>query len=114
MSEYYRRDGTKCSSVKEWARDFDVDRKVKNTVLPDGARISTIFLGLDHQFCGNGPPLIFETMVFGGPLDKCRKWRYSTEEDVLEGHFRIMEDYEDLCDRRDAASEDDLNLGVGQ
>ena len=39
--------------------------------------ISTVFLGLDHQF-GDGPPLLFETMVFGGPLDetqeRCSTW----------------------------------------
>lgn len=30
--------------------------------------ISTIFLGLNHQY-GNGPPLLWETMVFGGGED---------------------------------------------
>lgn len=39
--------------------------------------ISTIFLGLDHRF-GEGPPILFETMVFGGPLDqsqdRCATW----------------------------------------
>ena len=30
--------------------------------------VSTVFLGLDHQFHAHGPPLLFETMVFGkGP-----------------------------------------------
>lgn len=40
-------------------------------------RVSTVFLGLDHSF-GEGPPLLFETMVFGGPLDqeqdRCSTW----------------------------------------
>ena len=40
-------------------------------------RVSTVFLGLDHSF-GVGPPLLFETMVFGGPLDeeqdRCSTW----------------------------------------
>jgi len=27
--------------------------------------ISTVFLGLDHQWHAHGPPLLFETMVFG-------------------------------------------------
>lgn len=29
-------------------------------------RISTIFLGIDMRFDGDGPPLLFETNVFGG------------------------------------------------
>lgn len=31
--------------------------------------VSTVFLGLDHSFTLNGPPILFETMVFwnGGP-----------------------------------------------
>ena len=42
-----------------------------------GARISTKFIGIDHQF-GDGPPLLFETMIFGGAEDqwqeRCSTW----------------------------------------
>jgi hypothetical protein len=31
--------------------------------------ISTVFLGLDHNY-GSGPPVLWETMVFGGELDQ--------------------------------------------
>lgn len=42
--------------------------------------VSTVFLGLDHQWEDEGPPLLFETMVFGkGPLDerleRCTTWK---------------------------------------
>ena len=33
-------------------------------------KISTVFIGIDHQFLKSGPPLLFETMVFGGELDE--------------------------------------------
>jgi len=46
--------------------------------------VSTIWLGLNHQW-GDGPPLIFETMVFGGGLDQEQE-RYSTESEALVGH----------------------------
>jgi hypothetical protein len=47
-------------------------------------KVSTVWLGLDHQFLG-GPPLIFETMIFGGPHDReCT--RYCTEADAIAGH----------------------------
>jgi hypothetical protein len=62
---YYRRDGTKYSDVLEWGRDFEnVDRHVGSTKLWWGGWVSTVWLGLDHQFSPGGPPLIFETMVF--------------------------------------------------
>ncbi len=39
--------------------------------------VSTVFLTLDHNFY-DGPPLLFETMVFGGPHDefqvRCSTW----------------------------------------
>jgi hypothetical protein len=42
-----------------------------------GSRISTVFLALDHSF-GVGEPLLFQTDVFGGPLDgemvRCSTW----------------------------------------
>jgi hypothetical protein len=54
-----------------------------------GYVVSTVFLGLDHQF-GRGPPLLFETMIFaddagkGGAEDYQR--RYSTWDDAFLGH----------------------------
>jgi hypothetical protein len=33
------------------------------------SRVSTVFLGLNHRFAP-GPPVLWETMVFGGPLDE--------------------------------------------
>ena len=35
----------------------------------DKVEISTVFLGIDHSFGGPNGPILFETMVFGGPLD---------------------------------------------
>lgn len=57
-------------------------RKDTATVSLDGKNIgeitvSTVFLGLDHSF-GEGEPKLFETRVFGGPLDgkmdRCGTW----------------------------------------
>lgn len=51
-----------------------------------GTEVSTVWLGLDHGF-GYGPPLIFETMIFGGEHDN-DTWRYATLDEALEGHQR--------------------------
>jgi len=53
--------------------------------------VSTVFLGIDHNFSGEGPPLLYETMVFGGDLHEgCN--RYSTREEALAGHEAVLED----------------------
>lgn len=53
------------------------------------SRISTVFLGLDHSFF-DGPPLVFETMIFGGPEDGFMN-RYSTWKEAEEGHKKAVE-----------------------
>jgi hypothetical protein len=48
-------------------------------------QVSTIFLGIDHRFVGNGPPLLFETLlrVAGESHDMVR---YSSWDDAVTGH----------------------------
>jgi hypothetical protein len=52
--------------------------------------VVTYWLGIDMSFgIIDGPPLIFETTVFGGPLDQ-QQWRYTTEEAALAGHDEVV------------------------
>jgi hypothetical protein len=51
--------------------------------------ISTVFLGLDHCFIGNGKPILYETMVFGGKLNY-KMERYCTKEEAIKGHNAIV------------------------
>jgi len=78
-----------CDDLMTWATIFERDKThVGNTTIGE-ARISTVFLGLDHSF-GSGPPLWFETMIFGGPLnDEC--WRYTTYAEAEAGHAVAIE-----------------------
>lgn len=55
----------------------------------DGGMVSTVFLGLDHGW-GEGPPILFETMVFGGPLDQEME-RYCTWDEAVAGHERWVQ-----------------------
>src|SRR5215471_17514474 len=49
----------------EMIREQGVDPwRVAVTELPNGGRVSTVFLGLDHNYSGVGPPIVFETMIF--------------------------------------------------
>lgn len=53
-------------------------------------RVSTVFLGLDHNHFGSGPPLLFETLVQGGPNDG-DMMRYSTWDEAIAGHARMLD-----------------------
>jgi len=50
----------------------------------DDQRVSTVWLGIDHNFY-HGPPVIFETMIFGGEHSGEMR-RYPSEGQALQGH----------------------------
>lgn len=62
-------------------------RRVASTDLGD-ISVSTVFLGFDHNW-GDGPPILFETMVFGGDHGGY-EWRYSTWDEAVDGHNRVV------------------------
>lgn len=76
-----------------WLEDANEKRIVSNIQIGD-SEVSTVFLGLDHNF-GSGPPLLFETMVFGGSLNDEMN-RYATREEALAGHAAICEKVQKL------------------
>lgn len=55
--------------------------------------VSTVWIGIDvsAQLRPDGRPLIFETMVVGGPYEYACV-RYATEMDAQEGHARTVTD----------------------
>lgn len=68
MKHYILENGaTKEVSLLEWAEWFENFelRKIAQTDISKKVWVSTVFLGIDHNFLGGGPPLLFETMVFG-------------------------------------------------
>jgi DNA polymerase III epsilon subunit-like protein len=77
-----------CNDLLEWGRLYESqERHVARTELNGGVVVSTVFLGLDHAF-GGGPPILFETMVFGTDDDMCE--RYSTWNEAQAGHDAIV------------------------
>lgn len=86
--------------VLEWARWFECDteaRRVGLTELDYGrVRVSTIFLGLDHNFLfEDAPPILFETMIFGGTMNhECE--RYSTWDEAVIGHAYMVQCVEEM------------------
>lgn len=72
--------------LRKWGIWFETnDRRVARTERDDVA-VSTVFLGIDYSH-GYGPPLLFETMVFGGPLDQ-QQDRCSTYDQAEAMHKR--------------------------
>jgi hypothetical protein len=74
-----------------WSKMFEnVDnRTVAKTEVAAGIVVSTVFLGLDHQI-GEGPPLLFETMVFNDYGDDGQQYRYSTWDEAEAGHKKTV------------------------
>jgi hypothetical protein len=86
----YILDGHKAVPVDlmTWLRSFENNnRRVAKTII-ENVEVSTVFLGLDHNW-GDGPPLLFETMVFGGLLDQEQE-RYTTWEEAEKGHASVV------------------------
>ena len=55
----------------------------------EDVQVSTVFLGINHNYFGEDPPILWETMIFGGPHDQ-RQWRYSSRKAAMDGHVRAM------------------------
>jgi hypothetical protein len=83
------------ATLDEWAKWFgENERHVAETDV--GKQwVSTVFLGLDHQY-GEGPPLLFETMVFNrkpdGEIDFGGEetFRYATWDAAEAGHKAVV------------------------
>lgn len=80
----------KVDDVVLWAQHSSENYKsriVNNTNIGD-ARVSTIFLGVDHNHYAGGEPVLFETMVFGGEYNRYQR-KYSTWDEAEKGHHEI-------------------------
>jgi hypothetical protein len=84
-----------CADVLTWAQWFET--ATNRIVAQDcdegsapGVKVSTVFLGLDHNFSGGGPPLLWETMVFGGPDDGLTQ-RYASLATAQAGHRAVCQ-----------------------
>ena len=73
----------------KWAEWFETTKRsiAKDTI--NEVLVSTVFLGLNHNF-GDGNPVLWETMIFGGEHDQYQE-RYTTKKEALEGHRKAIE-----------------------
>jgi len=83
-----------CDDLLKWGMwmekaNIKAKRKVRRTHLK-GCYVSTVFLGIDHNHTMNGPPVLFETMVFSGEgwldiQERCSTWRQA-----LKQHWNVV------------------------
>ena len=76
-------------NVMEWGKWLETaDRQVAKDTVGD-CDVSTVFLGVDCSF-GSGPPVLWETMIFGGAYEGWQD-RYTSREAAIAGHAKVVE-----------------------
>lgn len=95
MTDFWDRDGQPLGDVLSWAALYEGGRRnVARTQVDHEVMVSTVWVGHDLGFGllrPAGPdrrPLIFETMIFGGPLHH-ERWNWPTLDDAIVGHDMV-------------------------
>lgn len=91
MNDKYILDGKKAilePNLLKWGEWFEKSREQKIVAKTKVGKqeVSTVFLGLDHNF-GGGKPLLFETMIFPECIEM---ERYTTWEEAEKGHEEFV------------------------
>jgi hypothetical protein len=105
MAEYFDAPGNyilndegepeECRDLLKWA-EWRGEHRAECVLFQDTVGdtfISTVFLSHDHDWFGEGPPILWETMIFNGPPGlEYSMWRYRSKLKALEGHVRAVEE----------------------
>lgn len=98
---YYDLDGNPIdglTAARLWA-NIERRRIARQTVTTDvlsGGRqvdqveVSTVHLVVDHAWGGEGPPVLFETLLFPTSDIGEYMWRWTTKERALQGHRAVV------------------------
>jgi hypothetical protein len=78
------------TDLKSWLRWYENADRVVACENIGKSRVSTVFLGLDYAWNG-GEPLLWETMVFGGPMDQEMDRCSGNREQAEAMHLRMIE-----------------------
>jgi len=84
-----------CHSAQDWALWYErtaapsTVRVLARDELGPEVCVSTVFLGIDHNWVPQGPPVLWETMVFGGEHDGQER-RYTSRDAALQGHAETL------------------------
>lgn len=101
MFKHYDREGNEIDMVA-WGKLLQDPKYkiVKQTLLPNGKWVSTVWIGLNHKFdwahSDSDPrPIIFETMVFPkkGNFEDEYCERHRSEKDAVAEHAKIVKKF---------------------
>lgn len=82
--------GSGTEDMLRWVKCFEDEKRIVKQEYIGPYQVSTVFLGLDHNFRPEGPPVLWETMVFGGELHgECTRCSGSREQ-ALAMHERMV------------------------
>jgi hypothetical protein len=65
------------------------DRTIFDDTPVKRVRVSTVFLSIDHNHRADGPPVLWETMIFGGVFHLYQR-RYTSKLDAMTGHLQAV------------------------
>jgi hypothetical protein len=81
-----------CDNSMAWALWYESaqterTRQLALTRIDNHTFVSTVFIGIDHNWSSSGDPVLWETMIFGdGGESNGYQRRYSSREAALTGH----------------------------
>lgn len=110
LIRYIKRDGTPypkgLEGHKLWVKDYENPkiRQVVKTILPNGATVSTIWLGFDHSLGFGGRQLLYESRVFPrySQFESIYQRNYSTEEEAKSGHDQLCKKWSEEGSKGDS------------
>ena len=85
---FYDQDGNPID-LRTFAELAESHQRVVAYSLVGDVEVLTVWLGVNHNFIGIGPPIIFETKIFGGE-HHLRMARYATKEGARAGHDLVV------------------------
>lgn len=97
----------RCDDVIAWGEWFATAARHVAHDVDEGATpaarvcVSTVFLGLDHNWRDEGPPVLWETLITGGPYDGQQE-RYTSRDAAFAGPSGMVP----ACGGGDAKAED--------
>lgn len=72
--------------------NWELTKRMALTKFTSGTRISTVFLGIDHNHEEDGDPILFETTAFDDDgTDADMMVRYATFDKAIQGHKAMVE-----------------------
>lgn len=117
---FYILDGTeviKVDSQDEWSKWFveNFTRKFLARTDIGDHWISTVFVGLNMNYFGSGPPFVFETMVFKSDESGSTDWG-SVGSERTASYAEALASHERMCDwvRNGCQDEDNIHNSIDQ